>query len=166
MSLWSWSPYYHKLYHRVYLITIEAPKYPLITCLNVFSSVFWGSNQELSRLFFFKTCFLSPPLLFFKPTKSGIRDFYILLTAGLLAQKTQLFGLSGLGFLPIAITLDACRWSVGCRNPNPCVGMALCLLAGWAEFHSRVLVVSKHEFCMPSFSWRRSWCDKHYRNSC
>lgn len=151
----------------MYQLTTEAPKYPLITCLNIFSSAFLGSKQELSyfcfslRLLFYLHLFL----LFFKPSKSGIRGFYILLTVGSLAQKRQLFGLSGLGFLPVAITLDACRWSVGCRNPNPCVGMALCLLAGWAEFHSRVLVVSKHKFCMPSFSWRRSWCDKRYRNS-
>lgn len=37
-----------------------------------------------------------------------MRDFYVLLTVGLLAQKRQQFGLSGLGFLPTAITLDAC----------------------------------------------------------
>lgn len=103
--------------------------------------------------FFFKSRVPSSLLPFsFNLTKSGIRDFYTILTTDFLTQKRQLFGLCGLGFLPIAITFDACRWSVGCQNSNPCGGMALCLLAGWAEFHSRILVVYKHKFCMPSFA--------------
>lgn len=103
--------------------------------------------------FFFKTSVPSSLLpSFFNLAKSGIRDFYTILTTGFLTQKRQLFGLCGLGFLPIAITFDACRWSIGCQNPNPCGGMAFCLLAGWAEFHSRILVVYKHKFCMPSFA--------------
>lgn len=164
----SW-PCYHKLTQKVYQLTTEASKYPLISSSSIFSSVFLEAKYLIFcftvrllfylhvSFFFFNFCF--------KPAKSGIRDFHIPLTVGLLAQERQQFGLSGLGFLPTAITLDACRWSVGCRNPNPCVGMALCLRAGWAAFHSGVLLVSKHKFCMPSFSWRRFWCDKCYRNS-
>lgn len=130
-------------------LILEAQEEPQLPVFTLMHHLLLEPKQKISN--FYDFC---------KLTESRVRDFYILLTTGMQAQKRQLFGLPGLGFLPTAITLDAYRWSVGCLAPNPCVRMALCLacrlgsISQWVIAGEQTQVFICHLFLEEILVWQ------------